>query len=220
MLPDLHPCADVERMKFGSVASLLGIVFGLAIARSAGAAEAFEVAAGGESALPQGKEADGIRGDFVLRNDKVVALVSQNSPLRRANMSTFYGAEGVTPGCLYDLTLRDSANDQLIYFGPASQKGTVSWVRLVPNTKDKATASVETVTTAAKSGGIYKRHEYRIRDGDQGIWIISTFRNETSQVQKVNRKDDWTRFNESGIADGIHWADAVDPADKAGYAYT
>jgi hypothetical protein len=206
-------------MKFGSVASLFVIVFGLAIARSVGAAEAFEVAAGGESALPQGKEADGIRGDFILRNDKVVALVSQNAPQRRANMSTFYGADGVTPGCLYDLTLREAANDQLVYFGPAGQRGAVSWVRLVSNAKDKATAAVETVTTAAKSGGIYKRHEYRIRDGEQGLWIISTFRNETSQVQKVNRKDEWTRFNESGGAGGVYWADAVDPADKAGYAY-
>jgi hypothetical protein len=200
------------------IASLLVIVFGLSVARSAGAAEAFEAASGGESALPQGREADGIRGDFVLRNDKVIALVSQNAPMRRANMSTFYGADGVTPGCLYDLTLRDAANDQLTYFGPAGQKGNVSWVRLVPGAKEKASAAVETVTTAAKSGGIYKRHEYRIRDGDQGIWIISTFRNESSQVQKINRKDVWTRFNESGVVDGIQWADAVDPADKAGYA--
>src|SRR2546421_2781191 len=87
----------LARMKIGSSASLFIIVFGLTVARSAGAAEAFEVASGGESALPLGKEADGIRGDFVLRNDKVVALVSQNAPLRRANMSTFYGADGVTP---------------------------------------------------------------------------------------------------------------------------
>ena len=92
------------------------LVLGLTVADTLRAAEAFEVGNGLEQELPQGKEADGIRGDFLLRNDKVVALVSQNAPLRRANMSTFYGADGVTPGCLFDLTLRDAQNDQIIYF--------------------------------------------------------------------------------------------------------
>ncbi|MFZ4594985.1 MAG: CehA/McbA family metallohydrolase [Verrucomicrobiaceae bacterium] len=182
------------------------------------AAEAFEIGNANESELPQGKEADGIRGDFVLRNDKVEALISQNAPLRRANMSTFYGADGVTPGCLFDLTLRGSHNDQLIYFGPAAQRGQVSWVRILPGSKDKK-AAVETVITSAKSGGLFKRHEYRLRDGEQGLWILTTIRNEGTVSTKVSTKDSWTRFNETGERDGILWADAVDPADKAGYAH-
>ena len=63
------------------------------------APEAFEVGPHNRDQLPGGKEADGIIGDFVLRNDKVEAVVSGNLPLRRANMSTFYGPTGVTPGC-------------------------------------------------------------------------------------------------------------------------
>ncbi len=179
--------------------------------------EAFEVGAGREAELPRGREADGIRGDFVLRNDLVVALVSQNAHLRRANMSTFYGAD-VTPGCLYDLTLRSAQNDQITWFGPAGQKGQVSWVSLRPGS-DKASAAVETVTTAAKSGGLYKRHEYIIRDGEQGIWIATTLRNEGKEAVSVKTRDNWTRFLESGQKDGIQWADAVDPRDKAGYAW-
>jgi hypothetical protein len=184
---------------------------------SAIAAEAFEVGAGHESELPQGKEADGIRGDFVLKNDKVIALISQNAPLRRANMSTFYGPDGVTPGCLYDLTFKDEQNDQLIYCGPAGQRGQVSWVRVMPGSKDKK-AAVETVVTSSKSNGLFKRHEYRMHDGEQGVWIITTFRNEGTEPVKVSTKDAWTRFNETGTRDGVLWADAVDPADKAGYA--
>jgi hypothetical protein len=190
----------------------------LSLATSVSAAESFELGEGREGDLPQGKEADGIRGDFVLRNDKVVALISQNAPLRRANMSTFYGAEGVTPGCLYDLTLVGAQNDQLIYFGPTGQKGQVSWVRVVAE-DDENSAAVETVITAAKNDGVYKRHEYRVRNGEYGIWIITTLRNEGKEKNKVKTKDAWTRFNESGQKDGIQWADAVDPRDKAGYAY-
>ena len=182
------------------------------------AAEVFEIGAGRESLLPGGKEADGIRGDFVLRNDKIVAVISQNAPLRRANMSTFYGADGVTPGCLYDLTLLGEDNDQITYFGPAGQRGQVSWVRVMPGSREKK-AAVETVITSAKNNGIFKRHEYRIQDGEQGVWVISTMRNDSTEKLEVTLKDEWTKFLETGERDGVHWADAVDPADHCGYAF-
>lgn len=191
-------------------------VFALSCASIWGA-EALEIRPGGEADLPQGREADGIRGDFILRNEKILALISQNAPLRRANMSTFYGANGVTPGCLYDLTLRQDQNDQITCFSPAGQRGEVSWVRIVPE-NDPKRASVETVVTAAKNGGIYKRHEYRVKDGEQGVWIITTLRNESAEKQKVALADEWVKFNETGEEEGIRWANAVNPDDRCGYA--
>ena len=62
------------------------------------APEAFEVGPDRKAELPGGREADGIIGDFILRNDKIEAVISGNLPLRRANMSTFYGDSGITPG--------------------------------------------------------------------------------------------------------------------------
>ncbi|MGV3661788.1 MAG: CehA/McbA family metallohydrolase [Prosthecobacter sp.] len=181
------------------------------------AAEVFEAALGRETELPQGKEADGIRGDFVLRSDKVEAVISQNAPNRRANMSTFYGEDGVTPGCLYDLTLRGAANDQLVVYGPCGH-GHVSYVRMLES-KEADSAAVESVTTAGKNGGVFKRHEYRVKDGVQGVFITTTLRNETDKPQKVNTKADLTRFDSTGMtADGIFWADAINPAHKCGYA--
>src|SRR5580692_8284357 len=100
------------------------------------APEAFEVGPAQKDQLPQGKEADGIIGDFILRNDKIEAVISGNLPLRRANMSTFYGSNGITPGCVYDLTLRGANNDQLTIFAPAQQQGAVSWVRVVKDGHD------------------------------------------------------------------------------------
>lgn len=184
---------------------------------SAWSAEVFEAALGREKELPGGKEADGIRGDFVLRSDKVEAVISQNAPLRRANMSTFYGPDGVTPGCLYDLTLRGAANDQLVVYGPCGH-GEVSYVKTVA-VKEGDTAAVESVTTAAKNGGVFKRHEYRVRDGVQGIFITTILRNESDKPQKVNTKSDLTKFDSTGMSsDGIFWTDAINPAHKCGYA--
>jgi hypothetical protein len=181
------------------------------------AAEVFEAALGREVELPKGKESDGIRGDFVLRSDKVEATISHNAPLRRANMSTFYGPDGVSPGCLYDLTLRGAANDQLVVYGPCGH-GAVSYVKTVA-TKSESEAAVESVTTAAKNGGIFKRNEYRVKDGVQGIFITTILRNESDKAQKVNTKSDLTKFDSTGMSsDGIFWTDAINPAHKCGYA--
>lgn len=183
-----------------------------------GKPEAFEVGPNDTGQLPKGKEADGIIGDFVLRNDKVEALISQNALYRRANMSTFYGDTGITPGCLYDLTLRGENNDQITIFTPAQQQGMISYVRVAKDGRD-GEAVVETVVTSPNNSGLYKRHEYRLKDGMQGVLIVTTLRNEGKTVLKKDASDRWTKFLEMGTADGISWADAVDPADKAGYAY-
>jgi hypothetical protein len=180
--------------------------------------EAFEIGPDNTDQLPQGKEADGIIGDFVLRNDVVEAVISHNALLRRANMSTFYGDNGVTPGCLYDLTLRGSNNDQITVFTPSGQQGLVSYVRVAKDGSD-GEAVVETVITAASNNGLYKRHEYRLRDGWQGVLIVTTYRNESKKTAKGTVNDRWTNFSRQGKAGDITWADAVDPADKAGYAY-
>ena len=168
--------------------------------------------------LPKGKEADGIIGDFVLRNDKVEAVISHNGHLRRANMSTFYGATGTTPGCLYDLTLRGSNNDQIVIFTPSGQQGSVSHVRIVKDGSD-GEAVVETTVTAALNRGLFKKHEYILREGWQGVLMVTTFRNESKKEASGSVADRWTKFSKTGSFKGITWADSVDPADKAGYAY-
>ena len=183
------------------------------------AAEVFQVSPKQLDQLPKGKEADGIAGDFVLRNDKVEALISQYAPLRRANMSTFYGSGGQTPGCLYDLAPRGSDNDQITIFAPCDQRGDVSYVWMVEEGLESGEVAVESVTSAAENDGLYKRHEYRLSDGDQGLLITSTFRNEGKEEKKIKTADKWTNVANTTSWQGITFADAIDPADRAGYAY-
>jgi hypothetical protein len=179
-------------------------------------AEALEIGPENVSELPKGKEADGIIGDFILRNDKVVALISGNLPFRRANMSTFYGGDGITPGCLYDLTFREQQNDQITIFSPCDQRGAVSYVRIVP---DQSDGVVETIKTAANNKGVYLRHEYRVKEGWQGVLITTTIRNESNENRTQSLTNRWTSFSRTGVFQKYRWADAVDPADHAGYAY-
>jgi hypothetical protein len=187
-------------------------------ATTSAAPEIVEIHAGNVSELPEGREADGIIGDFLMRNDLVEAVISHNAPLRRANMSTFYGDDGVTPGCLYDLTRRGRHRDNLTIFTPGNQQGKVSWVRVVSRPDDPE-AVVETARTAASGGGLAVRHEYRMRAAEPGLWITSVWTNESAAVREIEAKDVWTRFETHGIQGKYHWADAVDPAEKCGYAF-
>ena len=164
--------------------------------------------------LPKGKEADGIIGDFVLRNNLIECVIASSAPDRKANMGAFWGANGMTPGCLYDLCIRGSENDQLTIFSPSRQQGEISYIR-----KTDEGNGIEVVTTAAKSGGLFKKHIYTIKEGEYGIHIHSLIRNEGKDQVSGPVDDRWTRFKKSGRIGDIEWADSVDPSDKAGYAY-
>src|SRR5262245_46802607 len=64
---------------------------------------------------PQGKEVDAIYGDYVLRNEHLVAVIAQPLPTRNANMTV----KGVG-GMLIDLTERQAQNDQLSCYYPGA----------------------------------------------------------------------------------------------------
>src|SRR5437868_15311671 len=83
--------------------------------------EAFEIGEHNVGQLPGGREADGIIGDFVLRKDRIEAVISGNQAGRKANMTTFWG--GPVTGGLLDLCPRGGHNDRLTYFVPGRQSG-------------------------------------------------------------------------------------------------
>jgi hypothetical protein len=194
---------------------VFAVVFSIGYPPAYSLTEAFEIGEANKDQLPGGKEADGIVGDYVMRNDLIEAVISCDAPLRKANMGAYWDA--VSPGCLYDLTLRGENNDQITIFSPSRQRGEVSYVRIVEDGKN-GDAVIEAVVSAESNGGLYKRHEYRLRDGDPGLLIVTTFRNESDAPVKTQTSDDWTRLSGSRPVGEITVADSNDPADKVGYA--
>jgi hypothetical protein len=183
----------------------------LALTGQDGTVEAVEVGREMTALLPGGKEADGIIGDFVLRNDKIHAVIAGNLPLRRANMSTEYRFP--TPGCLYDLDLRGANNDQITVFRPGALGGELSWVRAV------RPGVVEAVRTAAKGDGLYERHEYRLEPGWQHVVVTSTWRNESKAAKKIAPAPVWKQFSQEWKAGEVRVGDSIDPADRRAYAW-
>ena len=178
-------------------------------------ADAFQISRENVDQMPSGKEADGLPGDFVLRNDKIHALVSGTQPFRRANMTTDYGS--VLQGCLYDLDLRDAGNDQLTALRPGGESGYLSRVSIVDERSGGA-AVVEAVRTAALGDGLYSRHEYRLEPDWQFLLVTSTYRNDSGEPVSITPAPTWKGLENEQTVQGIRIGDSIDPFDKRAYA--
>ncbi len=177
--------------------------------------EAVEIGRHNLDLLPTGKEADGILGDFVLRNNKIHALVSGSQPLRRANMSTEYTQ--VLQGCLYDLDLRGEDNDQLTAFRPGGEAGQMSYVKIVDDGSGGA-AVIEAVRTAPKGDGLYTRHEYRLEHDWRHVLVTSTYRNESPGPKTIQPAPVWKGLEDEKQLGPVMVGDSIDAFDKRAYA--
>lgn len=198
------------------VAVCFVVLMALALSGQRERVEAVEISKQNLHLLPTGKEADGIVGDFILRNSKIHALISGAQPLRRANMVTEYGY--VLQGVLYDLDLRDAGNDQITAFRPAGEGGEVSYVRVAEDGA-KGVGAIEAVRTAAKGDGLYTRHEYRLEADWNYLLITSTLRNESQQVKKITPTPVWKAFSAEWQVGAVRIGDSIDPFDKRAYAF-
>ena len=178
-------------------------------------ADAFQISRENVDQMPSGKEADGLPGDFVLRNDKIHALVSGTQPFRRANMTTDY--RSVLQGCLYDLDLRDAGNDQLTALRPGGESGYLSRVAIVDDGSGGA-AIVEAVRTAAVGDGLYSRHEYRLEPDWQFLLVTSAYENDSQESVSIAPAPIWKGLENEQTVGGIMIGDSIDPFDKRAYA--
>jgi hypothetical protein len=135
---------------------------------------------------PQGKEVDCIYGDYVIRTDKLIAVIAKPIQGRNANMTTRN-----VGGCIIDLTLRDAPNDQLTAFYPGALQYDLRFDRVAVRSGDKRTVhSLPDNATALKGDEIIFRCravavenkpavtvEYVFRDGASDIVVTSEFDN-------------------------------------------
>jgi hypothetical protein len=182
--------------------------------------EAFEIGRGRTADLPRGKEADGIVGDFVLRNSKIEAVISGNLHLRRPNFRA-YGSD-TTPGCLYDLCLRDSDNDQITGLAPGELRGLISDVSVMVTeaSRENDAAVVLVNRTAARGDGLAQKHAYILRPGAFHLEIISKYENQTAAPMTIHPSPRVVGLSDEMHAHNIVFHDAQDPMDRQGYAYT
>jgi hypothetical protein len=134
--------------------------------------------------IPQGKEVDGIYGDFVLANDQLIAVVAHPRRGRNANMTV-----RETGGCLIDLTRRDRQSDQLSAFYPGAQLRDLKFAGIdVEAPKVYEATDIERVFVQARrvklrlvAGPLAKAPDvevcYTLEDGWPYVLVTTTFAN-------------------------------------------
>jgi len=192
--------------------SAFGLLLALGLTAQREAVEVFEIASWNFDERPSGKEADGIVGDYVLRNRHVEILIGGNLPMRRANMTTDYATP--LPGSIYDFDLRGAGNDQLTVFRPGGERGMLSWVRPLDDG-----SGVEAVRTGPRGQGLAVRHEYRLDADAEYVRIVSTYRNQGMRAKTITPRPVWKGLDQEAQAGEIRTGDSIDPFDKRGYAW-
>jgi hypothetical protein len=180
-----------------------------------------------DALAPKGKEADAIYGDFVLRNDRVTAVVAFPGPKRHANFT----ALGVG-GALIDLEARDAPSDQLTAFYPGGGGWTFEFAWASAGASAAALGPprpLDAVRRGGLAGGAVSlafvaRPEgrapevtvvYTLGDGEPYVEVTTTFTNlddRPIEVEPVDRLRIDTNVDPAAIdhaadgASGLYWA--------------
>ena len=137
---------------------------------------------------PRGKEVDCIYGDFVLRNDRIIAVVANPVPNRHANVTVRQ-----VGGVLIDLTERWEPNDQLSAFYPGARRyrfrlksSSLERLASAPSRSNVIRApSVELVCISLTAKHQPETPEvevtYSLRDGEPYLRITTIYRNRSEQ---------------------------------------
>ncbi len=167
---------------------------------------------------PRGKEVDCIYGDFVLRNDRIVCVVGDTVPTRKANMTVRNSA-----GCIIDLTLRKEQSDQLSCFYPGA--GRYTYTQLVsPKEIDGVICDKQvslTVRAPAADGRPQVEVTYTLADGWDYVLVRTRYTNRGEKPVVVDLADSLRAdrtFERSGRrSGGEHWV--YDRWFRQGYGF-
>jgi len=164
------------------------MIAGLALSSSnSPAAELVELSAENWAKYaPQGKEVDAIYGDYVLRNDKIVAVIARPVATRDANLTVRN-----VGGCLLDLTEVGQQNDQLSAFYPTAARSSFTSEKSIrvaasggqpesPNGNAIQGKSVTWQCSSAK-GAPAVLLRYSLSDGDPYVTVETTYTNQTDK---------------------------------------
>ena len=166
--------------------------------------------------VPHGKEVDAIYGDFVLRNEKLVAVIAEPLPTRNANMTVRnVGA------MIIDLTRRDVQSDQLSVYKPNGMIVVFEDAKLAKAmVDDKAIELGKDLKASGKSiswtcstmvrGGLEVTVRYILNDGDDFLHAATTFHNTNAGVEHLEvsdylRADRSFAFGNDEVT-GLYWA--------------
>lgn len=129
-----------------------------------------------DALAPKGKEVDAILGDYVLRNDHLVAVVAAPGEQRDANLTVRN-----VGGSIIDLTLRDEPNDQLSCFYPGGGSyrfdKPIDWDAASWGEAEGVTLAFAGKAQSPAGSPLTLAVGYELRDTERFVRVVSTVTN-------------------------------------------
>ena len=173
-----------------TITILLGIYF-LAFTAVMNAGEINRITAENIHLVPNGRSLDAIYGDWIMRNDKVIAVIGDAISGREANMR----AQSIQ-GAVIDFTRLRADNDYLVAFYPHgyptgdSRSNPVDFADKITVLKAKGNEVVLQVTRNPTTLTPYLSiTEYYLREGEDFLRITTKYINKTSMAVNINVED-------------------------------
>ncbi len=142
-----------------------------------------------DTLAPEGKEVDAVYGDWVLRNDEIVAVVGDTIDWRRANMTVRN-----VGGAVIDLTSVRNPNDQLsaFYSLPRSVVGGNPPANLTESEGrvDPDGTAVLLCRNRPTGRGPRVEVEYRLADGNSFLRVVTRVENTTDGPLELELRDE------------------------------
>ncbi|SIO55681.1 hypothetical protein SAMN05444166_5127 [Singulisphaera sp. GP187] len=156
---------------------------GAFIPPQAGGAEIVKIGPEHSRLLPAGKEVDAIFGDYLLRSDRIAATVGGVASVRDANVNT-----QAVQGAVLDLVRLDLAggnNDLLDAYYPHGHyldaPGPIHAEILRAEGAEVAIRFTRAAVAGLQGDPVEVETEYRLRDGEPFLRIVTTYRNRGSK---------------------------------------
>lgn len=138
-----------------------------------------------KSLLPHGKEVDGMEGDWLIRNDLIVAVIGAAYPDREANQMV-----SSIQGAVIDYTTRQADNDQLVIYYPQGARVDVpSADTIIILQPGGATVQLQAVRYATALEPYTATTVYTLQDGESFLRVKTTYKNTTDQAVPVRVYD-------------------------------
>ena len=137
------------------------------------------------SLLPGGKEVDGIAGDWLMRNDRVVAVIGAAYPDREANQMV-----SSIQGAVIDYTSRRANNDQLVVYYPQGARVDVASAdTIIVLQATGASVQLRAIRYPTSAEPFTSTTTYTLNDGESFLRMTTTYENNTSEPVAVRIYD-------------------------------
>lgn len=157
-------------------------IVGLSIAlQSVFGAEIIRLTQSNLNLLPKGKEVDGMIGDWILRNDKVIVIIGNALPDREANQMV-----SSVQGAVLDFTKLQHNNDQLtVYYPQGARIDIPSADTIIVMQSNGKIVQLKAVKFATVKEPFEAETIYSLNDGEEFLRVKTTYKNPTKSALKV-----------------------------------